>query len=511
MLRAGTSAPRYGRRRLVTLVVAVVVLGLVAVGVVLATGRSAPADPQVADPPVSGTPQPDGGTVPAAAPTPTASPADAPTAAADLRFIREVRSQMNAFPQAWPIVRGVYSTMYSFWGKHWDYIMNLVRTTEVNAVVIDVKDDSGALAWHMDDLPAAVQGGGADWIRDGLDPRTKVQELRDAGGYPIARVVCFKDSKVAKARPDLAVIDTRTGQPWQGKDGEYWLNPYNDAAWQYCIDVGKEAAKMGFLEVQFDYVRFPNGGDGPSEFFSFPGVPGNRPRSQWRNPDVITKFLTSAREQLHQVGVRVSADVFGLTTYNWSWDGDGTGQVFERLAEQLDYISPMVYPSHYGPGNYGLYPHPVYFPYETVWNAMQEARMRSQGLRAKVRPWLEDFSPTWLGVHNTPQRVRDQKRAVYENGIDSWMLWNAGNRFTTQALAPTTISHADPTFQVPPRTRDPEPDPGEAPRHWPGYATTDDGTAKVDGPSVNVDQGNAAGTNPHAPAPSSTDPATGAN
>ncbi len=471
-------------------------LALAATGVVLATSGG----PDTSAPAASGatrTPTEPRTDLPSAAPTASPAPAVAPTAAADLRFIRQVRSEMRAFPQEWPIVRGAFSTMYTFWGKHWDYMMDLVRNTEINAIVINVKDDSGQLAWHMDDIPAAKAGGGADWLREGLDPRTRIQQLRDAGGYPIARVVCFKDSQVAQARPDLAVIDTRTGKPWQGKDGQYWLNPYNDAAWQYCIDVGKQAAKMGFLEVQFDYVRFPNGGDGPSEFFSFPGVPADRPRSEWRHPDVITKFLTAAREQLHGAGVRVAADIFGLTTYNWSWDGDGTGQVFERLAEQLDYVSPMVYPSHYGPGNYGLYPHPVHFPYETVWNAMQEAQMRSQGLRAKVRPWIEDFSPTWLGVHNTPQRVRDQKRAVYDNGLEGWMLWNAGNQFTREALEPTTISHANPDFEVPPRTRDPAPAPGAEPRHWPGYPVGDDGQPKTGGPNVDVDQGNAAGTSPH--------------
>jgi hypothetical protein len=415
-----------------------------------------------------------------------AEPTDVQTIASDLAFIRDVRDEMHDFPAEWPIVRGVYSTMHSLWGERWEYMLDLVRTTEINAIVIDVKDDKGQLAWDMD-LPLAIDGGGADW-KPGSDPRERIRELRQAGGYPIARVVCFKDSKVALSHPELAVVDTRTGQPWQGRDGQHWLNPYEDEAWQWCIDVGKEAAKVGFLEVQFDYVRFPNGGDGPSKYFDFPGRPADAPREVWRHPDEITEFLTAAREQLHAAGVRVSADIFGLTTYNWSWDGDGTGQVFERLAEQLDYVSPMVYPSHYGPGNYGLKPHPVDFPYETVWNAMQESRMRSQGLRAKIRPWLEDFAPTWLGRGHSPERVRQQIQAVYDNGIEGWLLWNAGNSFSTEAVGPNpAVSHGK-DIVVPPRTRDPAVAPGAEPRTWPGHA--EDGEAE----SALIGEGNAAGT-----------------
>lgn len=370
----------------------------------------------------------------------------------DVAFLRDAQQHFRTLPAEFPIVRGVYSTMYSFWGDRWERMLGHIRDTELNAIVIDVKDDKGQLAWHMPDIPMAMQGGGADWTSATRDPRPRLRQLRDLGGYPIARVVCFKDSYVAQAVPDLAVKDTRNGAPWQGRDGQYWLNPYRDEAWQYCIDVGKQAAAMGFLEVQFDYVRFPNGGDGPADFFSFPGVPDGTPREQWRHPDQITEFLASAREQLHEVGVRVSADVFGLTTYNYSWNGDGTGQVWERLAAELDYISPMVYPSHYGAGNYGLDPHPVRFPYETVKGAMEEAQVRSQGLRAKIRPWLEDFGSPWLGAlspAHTPARLQDQFRAVYEKGIDSWLIWNASNVFSLEALAPTTQARAEPWVRDP--------------------------------------------------------------
>lgn len=383
--------------------------------------------------------------------------------AADRSVAERLHGGRRRLPPRRAIVRGVYATMYSLWGSRWtEYYLPLIADTELNSVVVDVKDDRGRLAWRMD-LPLARRGGGARW-RSAGDPRGRLRALVERGGYPIARVVCFKDSKVATARPGLAVVDARDGEPWQGRDGQHWLNPYRQAAWRYCIDVGVEAAEMGFREVQFDYVRFPNGGDGPVEHARFPGVPGDRPREQWRHPDVITAFLAEARRRIHDAGAYVSADVFGLTTYSYSWDGDGTGQVLERLAAQIDYLSPMVYPSHYGPGNYGLRPHPVDFPYETVRRAMEEARMRSQGLRARIRPWLEDFAPTWLGRSHSPQRVRRQKQAVYDAGLEGWMLWNAGNDFSEAALADRLRSRADPDYEVAPRTRQPVAPPGRTPR-----------------------------------------------
>ncbi len=449
---------RTAHARVVALLTALVMVGT-------ACATSSPgATTRTDDAPVEPTEASDSATSPSPSPRAVAA---GPVLDDDADLKAAMAAARPTLPPEVPIVRGVYSTMYSFWGGRWEYMLDLVRDTEINAIVIDVKDDGGQLAWQSQ-VPLAVEGGGGEWKPD-ADPRPRLQELTDVGGYPIARVVCFKDSEVALARPDLAVIDVRTGEPWQGRDGEYWLNPYRDEAWQYCIDIGKEAARMGFAEIQFDYVRFPNGGDGPSLHFSFPGVPEDRPREEWRHPDVITRFLSEARRQLHREGARVSADIFGLTTYNWTWDGDGTGQVFERLAAELDYVSPMVYPSHYSPGNYGLLPHPVDHPYATVFGAMEEARTRAQGLRAKIRPWIEDFAPSWLGRGHSPQRVLDQKRAVYENGIEGWLLWNASNRFSEAALEGTTESRADPDHVPLFRERDPDPAPGADPVRWPGY------------------------------------------
>ncbi|MCA1784311.1 MAG: hypothetical protein LC679_19715 [Intrasporangiaceae bacterium] len=305
-------------------------------------------------------------------------------------------------------------------------------------------DDPDALLWDIDH-PLATAGGGAEWKGD-TDPSERLQQLLDADGYAIARVSCFKDTLVADARPELAVQDSATGGRWRGRSDFGWLNPYQQDAGQWCIDVGLAAIELGFHEVQFDYVRFPNGGDGDTSTLALPGVPADRPPEQWRHPEPITTFLESASDQIHAAGGLVAADLFGLVTYDFSWNGQSTGQVIEEIAEHVDVISPMVYPSHYGPGNYGLLPHPIEYPYETVWNAMQEAQMRTQDLRAVIRPWLEDFPAPWMGYDHNPGRVSDQMRATYENGLEGWMLWNAANRYSEAALAsgPATSQAAAP-------------------------------------------------------------------
>lgn len=404
-------------------------------------------------------------------------------------------------PEVPPVVRGVYSTVYSFWGDRWASLIDLVETTEVNAIVVDVKDEAGTLLWDIDH-PLAAAGGGAEWKGDS-DPSERLQQLLDADGYAIARVSCFKDTLVADARPELAVQDSATGGRWRGRSDFGWLNPYQQEAGQWCIDVGLAAIELGFHEVQFDYVRFPNGGDGDTSTLALPGVPTDRPPEQWRHPEPITTFLERGSDQIHAAGGLVAADLFGLVTYDFSWNGQSTGQVIEEIADHVDVISPMVYPSHYGPGNYGLLPHPIEYPYETVWNAMQEAQMRTQDLRAVIRPWLEDFPAPWMGYDHNPGRVSDQMRATYENGIDGWMLWNAANRYSEAALAsgPATSQAAE-DFVAPARTANPDAPPGTGPdKQWPGVPP-----CEWDRERLAIGQGNLVGSTPGEPAPGPDDP-----
>ncbi|MDX1659237.1 MAG: putative glycoside hydrolase [Nitriliruptorales bacterium] len=408
-----------------------------------------------------------------ASPTPTTTASPTPSPTPSPTQTEDTTAASEELPPMPEIVRGVYAHPYSFWGDNWFNLVELVETTELNAIVVDVKDEAGTLLWNLDH-PLAEAGGGGEWV-ESKDPSERMQALLDAGGYPIARIACFKDTRVANARPDLAVQDSRTGDTWVARKEFGWLNPYQDGAGQWCIDVALAAVEMGFKEIQFDYIRFPNGGDGDTEFISFPGVPEDRPREEWRHKDEITEFLARASEQIHAAGAYVSADLFGLVTYDFRWDSGGTGQVIEEIAEHVDVISPMVYPSHYNTGNYGLLPHPIEHPYETVWNAMQEAQMRVQGLRATIRPWLEDFSAPWMGYpDHSPQHVSEQIRATYENGIEGWLLWNAANRYTESILAKGEAeSLANPDFVPPARTANPDPPPGRDQEEWPGMPPCD--------------------------------------
>lgn len=403
--------------------------------------------------------------------SPSASPTAAPSPSEDETSSEPTSSdELAGMPD---IVRGVYSHAFSFWDDRWAKLVGLVEETELNAIVVDVKDESGTLLWDIDH-PLAEAGGGAAWREhyDGLEDR--LQMLKDAGGWAIARIACFKDTRVANARPDLAVQD-QSGGAWKARKDFSWLNPYQDEAGQWCIDVGLAAIELGFDEVQYDYIRFPNGGDGDTSVIRLPGVPADRPREEWRHSDEIVDFLTRASDQIHEAGGYVSADLFGLVTYDFRWDAGGTGQVLERIAAHVDVISLMVYPSHYNPGNYGLNPHPIEHPYATVWNAMQEAQMRVQGLRATLRPWLEDFSAPWMGYPNhSPEHVTEQIRATYENGIEGWLLWNAANRYTEQILEPgEAVSHANPDFRPPARTANPDTAPGLEEKEWPGMPPCD--------------------------------------
>lgn len=357
--------------------------------------------------------------------------------------------RVRALPPEWPIVRGVYSTMWSFAGQRWNELMDLVRTTEINAIVIDVKDDDGLVAWNGSEVAVARETGAdghTTLTRSAAEAR--IRELREAGGYPIARIVCFKDAVAAPAKPELA-IRTADGGVWRDRKGMAWLDANKQGSWDYLVDLGREAASMGFLEVQFDYVRFPTDGNTASAVYD---------DGRGVDPSSIRDFLAYAREELHAEGVRVSADIFGLTTYKAAGegDGDGTGQLFEDIISEVDYVSPMVYPSHYYPGNYGL-SHPESQPYEVVVNAMREAQARVHGYRAQVRPWLEDFS---LTVSHHPGRVTAQMRATYENGIESWLLWNAHNRYSREALGPEETPKAAPAAAPPDQPADAAPDPG---------------------------------------------------
>ncbi|HSE92317.1 MAG TPA: putative glycoside hydrolase [Methylomirabilota bacterium] len=304
-------------------------------------------------------------------------------------------------------------------------VLDLLTRTELNAVVIDVKGDRGWIPYRTE-VPSAIAAGaqGPVIIRDfeGM-----IADLRARGVYTIARVVTFKDNVLATARPDLAIVDTRTGKPWVDNEKLAWVDPFREEVWAYNIEVAREAARKGFDEVQFDYVRFPTDGKLGAARYA-------KPNSKQTRLPAIAAFLERARRELGPMGVYVAADVFGYTAFN---DNDtDIGQRVEEMAPHLDYICPMVYPSGYHVGIPG-YRNPVANPYAVVHESVRLIRKRAEGTQVRVRPWLQDFKDyafdrRVFGV----TEIRAQIKGSDDAGGAGWMLWNPRNAYTGAALLP---------------------------------------------------------------------------
>ncbi len=324
-------------------------------------------------------------------------------------------------------VRGLYLNAWVAGSrKRLPQLLELASRTEVNSFVIDLKDASGYVS-HRTAVPLAREIGATEEVRI---PRLHevLKELHEAGIYPIARIVVFKDPLLASARPELSVQDSGGGV-WVDGKGQMWLDPHCEQVWDYNIALAREAARLGFPEIQWDYVRFP---DAPRSEMDR-AVFVSSEIAAW--PDVIRAFLERSREELASLNVVMTADVFGITTL--ARRDTGIGQVWERLIDVVDVALPMVYPSHYHPGNYG-FEQPNGFPYEIVLSAMRDAAIRSAAVpgAGAVRPWLQDFT---LGKPPYgPAEVRAQIQAVYDAGLSEWILWNPGSRYTEGALEPDT-------------------------------------------------------------------------
>jgi hypothetical protein len=244
--------------------------------------------------------------------------------------------------------------------------------------------------------------------------------------YPIARIVVVKDPLLAEKKPEWAIKRKSDMQPWIDKDGKPWLDAHNREVWQYAVDLAKEAYDLGFSEVQFDYVRFPDEKRLIRE--SVYPLANGRVRAQ-----VIRDQLAFTRSALKSIPMPVTIDVFGLTATDTT--DMGIGQKWEMFVDQADYILPMVYPSHFAPGTYGL-GNPNANPYSTIDRAMKDVKRRTASVpnAGKIIPWYQDFTmgPPRYGV----EQVRAQIKAGYDNGFHSWILWNPGSRYTIGALRP---------------------------------------------------------------------------
>jgi hypothetical protein len=317
-------------------------------------------------------------------------------------------------------VRGVHVTMAlaSLDGKLEEYL-ELVDEG-MNTLQLDVKDENGEIGFIPSAVPLAVQVKAA---RPYYKPREAVRLIKSKGVYLIGRVVTFEDPMLSAGRPDMA-IKNPDGSVWRNHAGLGWTNPYDKRVWDYNVSIAEVAARAGFDEIQFDYVRFPTDGDVDS--IVYPGKTETPPG--W----VIAQFLHYAGQRLKPLGVRVSADVFGLSATR----DLGIGQIPRRLGKYLDAIYPMVYPSHYGPGEYGL-EDPNGMPGETVeWSLADFRRELKKGKSdAYLVPWLQDFS---YGREYGLEEVRAQIEAARLMGARGYLLWNPSGVYTPGALAPAS-------------------------------------------------------------------------
>lgn len=329
--------------------------------------------------------------------------------------------------------KGIYVSGWSAGGSRFQKLLDLVTFTELNAMVIDVKEDEGRVTYRSN-VPL-VQHTRADGVRFIADIDGLLQRLKEQRIYPIARIVCFKDPFLAVKHSQWA-MKRKTGGIWSDNKGVRWIDPYRKEVWDYNIAIAIEAAKKGFREIQFDYVRFPTDGKNVDREVAFYNQNGKTKQQ------VISEFLAYAREQLKPYDVYVSADVFGLVT---SVEDDmGIGQKWELITPHVDYISPMMYPSHYANGTYGLRV-PDAHPYETIRQGLKDALAKNAEVRSRqqptaiIRPWYQDFTAAWVRGHIPygPREVLQQIKAGGELGVDQYLIWDAGNSYSEEAWRKT--------------------------------------------------------------------------
>lgn len=369
------------------------------------------------------------------------------------------------------VVKGIYLTGWSAGSaSKVASTINLIKSTELNAVVVDIKDYSGYVSYAMD-VPEVAASGAEGQIRIAR-PNTLIKELHDNGIYVIGRITSFQDPILAKAHPEWALHNKATGGVWTDNNGLAWMDPAAEPVRDYLAAIARDAFARGFDEVQFDYTRFAS--DGSLGNISYPYWDGKTPMAS-----VIASYFKFLRGQFPTQ--KLSADLFGLSTVNN--DDLGIGQVIQDAYEYFDYVSPMVYPSHYAAGFLG-YKNPASYPYQVIDYSLTHglAKLVAMGNsnstpatasgtgasaasgtanasgtapavkyspfnlgyvpNSKLRPWLQDFDLN--GVPYTAAMVRQEKQAVYDvlNTATSsqyyggWLLWNAANNYTTGALDP---------------------------------------------------------------------------
>lgn len=327
------------------------------------------------------------------------------------------------------VVRGIYLNKWVFGRAKFQDLIRLADTTEVNAFVIDVKDATGELTYPSA-VPTAIAIG-ANRSPSVRDARARLALLRERGIHAIARIVVARDPLLARGKRDWAIHDQHGGL-WIDGLGEPWVDAFNDSVWIYSAQLAEEAVLLGFDEIQLDYVRFP---DEPPARLNRTVYPARRDNESKRA--AIRRQVGMLRERVGRTGVPFTLDIFGLT--GSATTDLGIGQVWEDLASQADVVLPMVYPSHYRRGSYGI-AHPNAQPYVTVKRALEDAikRTRAMDNPATIRPYLQSFSI--FRVRYTAAEVREQIRASEDLGLMDWVLWNSSGNYPAAAFRRTAAA-----------------------------------------------------------------------
>lgn len=346
----------------------------------------------------------------------------------DMSAKEEDLSAEEDTPRREPVkVKGIYVSGPVAGIARMDELIELVDQTELNAIVIDIKNDEGKVTYRMQSDQVQELEAGVGYIPD---IEALVKKCKEKNIYLIARIVAFRDPYLAEKKPEWAV-HTKDGGIFRDKSGLAWVNPYERGVWDYLVEIATEAATAGFDEIQFDYIRFST--DVKTEEVDY----GPEDESIGKI-GIITEFTEYMYEKLRPLGVYVAADVFGTVIENET-DQQIVGQDYVKMAEHLDYICPMVYPSHYRNGSYGIAV-PDADPYRTIYGAcsasVQELGVLAEENRAQVRAWLQSFTASWVPGHISygPQQIRAQIKGAYDAGYDEWILWNAAVKYQRDSL-----------------------------------------------------------------------------
>lgn len=324
-------------------------------------------------------------------------------------------------------LKAIYMTACVAGTPSWrEKMAEMISSTELNSVVIDIKDYSGTISF----IDPSLQGDDVSGCRV-KDMRDYVARLHGDNIYVIGRVTVFQDPYYAKSHPELAVKSKATGGMWKDKKGLPFIDVGAKPYWDHIIKIAKVSYALGFDEINFDYIRYPS--DGNMADAKYTWTVGTSTKA-----DMVENFFSYLHKELKDTGMKTSADLFGLVTV--AQDDLGIGQVLERALPYFDYVYPMVYPSHFATGS-GGFTKPAENPYgiilysmaggiekEKQWNI---SNGRATSTPSKLRPWLQDFD---LGATYGVAEVQAQMKATYDVGLNGWLLWDAGNKYTPAAL-----------------------------------------------------------------------------